>query len=184
MEIENRVQQGIRERIERENAAVKQGIMEAAKEEGFQQGLRAGLEEERGRLKEATRQLNISCQMVLNEQKNILSAHEKQWCRALAYILKRFMVASADRPIAEIRRWLSDSVDCSFLNSKVKIFLPTRDYEVLRQSEATGNDAKFQLVADDTLAEGEIRCESDMGGVIFAPFEQVTGLEEDYKAPL
>lgn len=160
-------------------------IKESSKKEGFNRGQKEGFEagfkrgfgEGQKLVEQLQERLDEVCRQVLNNQRHVLQSHEKVWASAMAKLLKCFMVPRSEEIIKELSDWLHRSLEEVAPNQKVKIYLPTDEMQRLSHVLTNQGEENWEFRSDDTLKTGELRCESEMGGVIFSPGEQLTKLE-------
>jgi flagellar biosynthesis/type III secretory pathway protein FliH len=116
-------------------------------------------------------ELDAICRQVLDASKSRTERHETVWIQALSLLLKRFLVPNDAQVVERIQRWLRESLEDVAKGAAVDVFLSPEQYQ--RLSAGLGKSGPhWKWHSDPSLNEGEIRCETDQGGVVFSPGEQ------------
>lgn len=175
--IEGRVHKELQEKTEREHAEAKVRMLEEVSRKGFEAGYQHGLDASRETIHQALRTLEDVAKTVLSRQSEILASHETLWCATLKHLLKRFRVPEGTIMASEIESWVSESLDVASSESRLKVFLSTKEYERVNGTSGEVSNTHFVFEKDESLQQGEIRCESEMGGIIFSPEKGLRELE-------
>lgn len=168
--IETRVNEQLRVRLaeEREGARV-QGLAE-----GLDTGRAAAKTERDAQL--AT--FEALCQSILAKESNLMREHESLWLGLLRHILQRFLVPNRDLALADIEKWMSEGLASFEQQGAVKLYLGEDDF---RKWEALSRERKpkhLEVHQDILLKDGEIRCESNAGGIFFSSEDERARLFE------
>ncbi len=171
--IDARVGSEIRARVQAGEAALRQQTVEEARE--------IGLAEARAQTQLEAQALRVEvesvCRSVVELSQRQLNDHEALWIRSLSLLMKRFLVPNDAGIVTRIQRWLKESIEELVDRGEVRVFLSPVQFGRLSASlDSTGEGWAWQ--ADAALADGELRCETNRGGVIFSPGEQWDRLEK------
>ncbi|MBI4404605.1 MAG: hypothetical protein HY537_10610 [Deltaproteobacteria bacterium] len=169
--IQKQVQQWINERVnvrlQAETSPERDTLMVQARTEGFQKGL----DECHAGIKSFERKMDEICAEVLKQKEHILHSHEEIWCRALSYLLMRFLVSKRFEIGPDIKEWLGQSVSAFTQSGKVLVYVNPNDHEVCRKY-LEENSRQWEVIADPSLECGQIRCSCNTSGFFFDPIKE------------
>ncbi len=170
--IDERVGTEIRARVQAGERELREATIKEARETGLAEA-RAEARAESGQLRS---EMEIVCQKVIEAGLGQLNAHEVIWVRSLSLLLKRFLVPNDSQIVPRLQKWMRESLEGLSDHAEVRVFLPPAQYE--RLADTLGASGKGWIwKCDPALNEGDVRCETEMGGVIFSPGEQAARLE-------
>ncbi len=171
--IETRVGGEIRSRIAAGEAELRSKITQEARQEG----LLVGRQEAAAEVAELRDEVTRVCQTVLQKGEARLNDHEELWIRSLAKLLKRFMVPNDAQIVSRIQHWLRESLEGLSERSEVRVYLATAQFHRLA-NHLGPMGRSWSWHEDPLLADGDIRCETEMGGTVFSPGDQWNRLEK------
>lgn len=170
--IDERVGTEIRARVQAGERELREATIREARETGLAEA-RAEARRESTHLRA---EMDSVCQKVIEAGRAQLNLHEPIWVRALSLLLKRFLVPNDAEVVVRLQKWMRESLEGLTNQAEVRVFLPPAQYE--RLADTLGASGKGWIwKSDPSLAEGDVRCETEMGGVIFSPGEQAARLE-------
>jgi flagellar biosynthesis/type III secretory pathway protein FliH len=162
-DFERRVEEAVVSRLEPDLQKYRAQVEAEAREAGVARGM----EEAAQLLTQGRAELSAVCHQVLASQEAVLRAHERAWAEALVRLLRRFLVPHGDQIASGIRDWLNESLTGFAGRHAMRIRLAPDQAQQVRRALGESNGSGWELVKDESLAPGEIRCESEAGGLIF-----------------
>lgn len=162
----------VEERLETLRASALAEAQAKGKAEGLEQGRLAAQAE----LKDQKAALQGIGQALLRDKATLLLDHEALWVAALGHVLKRFLVPERELALAEIDGWLKDSLSSFEQKGKIRLHLCDADYRRLEEMLHELPKSNWELVRDTNLIAGEVRCETNAGGILFSSEQEMKHL--------
>ena len=179
-ELEQMISTRLEKRLLDDTAEERKTLREQARQDGFTEGCRLGVEEGRAlelqRIRKTEIHLNTICDQLVREKEFLLRNHEEAWCRALDRLVRHFLIPRSELVLPAVEKWLAEQLEPFSREAKIKIHVSPEDYRRLRDLVNLGAQRRWTLAEDPLLAEGDIRCECDQGGVFFSQAEQMKNL--------
>ena len=145
----------------------KQEGLELGKSEGLEQGLQQGLQESQAQLDEKLAQINkllTSLTHSLNQQDYKLEQALLNLVTEISRaVVKRDLEISSEQIIAVVREAIAALPPC---RDNIRVFVHDKEMALVREAAQHGGE-NWQVVADDTLAIGGCRVETEQSVVDF-----------------
>lgn len=170
--IESRVGNEIRARVQSGEKELRESIARQAREDG----LALGRQEAHAEAQALRGNVDEVCRRVLEAGHQQLNRYESLWMESLSRLLKRFLVRNDTQVADRIRTWLRDSLEGIKATDQVSVYLSPAEFERLSGHFGSGGDG-WRWAPDATLADGDVRCETEMGGALFSSGDQLARLE-------
>lgn len=157
-------------------------LREAATKEGHEAGVKLAQEElakevqklnvEKGLwVEEAGNRISKLIEDLISQKESLLRDHESRWAKTLLHILRRFHVGKAQEVTYSISDWIEQSLQEFKHKGKIRIYVAKSEFEKFKAAMVNDNTAasnRWELVFDDDLRPGEIRCDCGEGGALFS----------------
>lgn len=174
-ELDRLVDERIGAEIERRVGVGEQEWRQRAHEEARAEGLAEARSQAAREAQMLRGEVAAVCAEIRSAGSARLNQHEPVWMRALGTLLRRFLVARPEESADRIRSWLRESLEGLESSAEIRVYVSPASFE--RLTGNLGEGSGWRWIADANLKEGEIRCETETGGVLFSPGEQADRLE-------
>lgn len=174
LQLEAIIEARVRDRLKiKETAAI-----EAAREKGRAEGIELGRADAKVAVEEELLRLDHLFESVMRQKSSLMLDHEKSWIAALGHLLKRFLVPGRELALSEIDIWMREGLSNFEEKGKVRLHLSDEDFRRLESIIHQLPHGNWELVKDNQLQPGEVRCETGSGGLFFSTQEEMNRLFE------
>lgn len=142
------------------------------REQARAEGLAFGRIEAKQELEVLKASLETICSGIVEEKAKLLQDHERQWVLALRHLLRRFLISGMEDKVEAVQTWLQDNIMGFAERGNIVVFLSPADWEAMRAHLMPQGEESWQIKADVSLSDGEMRFESEGAGFFFSPEEQ------------
>jgi len=97
----------------------------------------------------------------------LLKNHEKEWLKALSYLIEKLQIKQKSLDFEALSHWLRDAVEEFSAKAPVTVFVSSADFQQLDLARSSENPALWTLQEDKSLNPGQVRVESNNAGIIF-----------------
>jgi flagellar biosynthesis/type III secretory pathway protein FliH len=177
-QLQGQLEDIVNARVEERINVLKEEARLAAQADGRAIGIEQGREEGLREVQANCERLSEIAGKMLERKAEVLKDHEALWCRAFSHLLKRFLIPRHGDIVADVNRWLETSLENFSTVHKLKLYLSTEDFELLRTFMRPDYNSRVELVKDSTMKNGEVHCETDAGGIFFSPQKEAEKLDE------
>ncbi len=161
-EFDREVTKRAQELLLNEAAPQRKILFDEAKKEGYEQGLREG----KAKSDEVCQRLNVLGESLVREKESLLRDHEKIWCDAIEYLMRRFLVPLSAERLQSLGDWIEESIGELAKEAKIQVALPC---EVFAQVKDVVPPVKWEWTEDPSLKPTDLRVEIKGGGIFFSP---------------